>query len=394
MGFFRKNSNDSTNDIDDYEPTADGLPAGIEPAPSPRLPEIEWDEDVTKNAQLGIPQLGYPARALPFEEMTERLFNADMREHTKWLDRQRGLLPSLLEMASTRRAQLGHQCALLAAKIAAVEADISAQRDQLADPDRKFPQPAAKVSTGIAVVTTAGAVLETFALQPMIGQIVRLNNERAFGLAAFAVGSVGCAGWLLGGVLHRWAAYEGPRRLRRLQGSAALGLGLLSISALVAVVGVRILGRNEQLSTSAAVMTALLYAAMQGGVQLGAILHGWWHSNPRVRQLANTTAHLEDLTVDLRELEDARENADLWAESLADFQLGAWMTEHRAQLAEDYAAADFDYRNNLSQALIEAGHDDAVAMLHILPLPKFVPPVEIDPSDPLNWLTGGFLLPL
>ena len=69
------------------------------------------------------------------------------------------------------------------------------------------------------------------------------------------------------------------------------------------------------------------------------------------------------------------------------------MTEHRAQIAEDYAAADLTYRNELGQALLDAGHDEAADMLLILPLPRFVPPVESDPDDADNWI-NGFMLPL
>ncbi len=52
-----------------------------------------------------------------------------------------------------------------------------------------------------------------------------------------------------------------------------------------------------------------------------------------------------------------------------------------------------DYRTALGQAHLEAGNNDAYAVLLVLPLPKFVPPAEADPDDPNVWI-NGFVLAL
>ena len=390
---FRKNIPDDALDIPADQDT-DGRPDGIEPPPRPRLDDIDWQTDVAENSRLGIPQPGFPSRPLYIEEQAVFLFSADMREWSKWGKRQRALLPSLSETATTRRTSLEQDCDRVDREIADTEASIDDQRDQLAEQDLRFPRVSAAVDDLLIVGTALGAGLETIALQPVIGDVFATHDWKAWGFAALAVGAIGYSSWQFGGLLHRWLTYEGPHRVRRALGLKAIGFGLFAALALVAVVGVRILGRNvEVTSWKEAAFAGCLYAAVQGLVQLAAMTHGWRHQNPRVRELANTEAHWHQLREERASLSDDLGEASAWAESLNEFQVGEWLTDHRAQLAEDYAAADLAYRNELGQALIDAGHDEAADMLLILPLPRFVPPIESDPDDSANWI-NGFMLPL
>lgn len=393
MALFSKKPRDDDGSPDDLR-GADGLPDGVETPPVPRLPDIDWQTDVTENARLGIPGPGFPSRALEIEEAAVNLFNADMRELTKWGNRQRAVLPALHEMASTRRNGLELECNGVDGEIASAEAAVVAQREQLAEQELKYPRASGAVNGSLVVGTALAAGLEMIALQPVIGAVFATQDWKAWGFAALAVGGIGYSSWQFGGLLHRWLAYEGPRRIRRALGLKALGFGIFAGLALVAVVGIRLLGRNDQVtSVGEAVFAGFLYAAVQGLVQLTAMTHGWRHENPRVRELANTEAHLAQLRQDREALDDARGEAETWAESLNEFHVGEWLTQHRAQIAEDYAAAVHIYRNELGQALIGSGHGEAADVLLILPLPKFVPPIESDPDDDGDWV-NGFILPL
>jgi hypothetical protein len=390
---FRKNTPDDDFDFPAEQDT-DGRPNGIEPPPVPRLPDIDWPTDIADNARLGIPQPGFPSRPLPFEESAVNLFNADQRELSKWGKRQRAILPSLYEMAMTRRSTLEQECDSLDRQISETEANIQEQREQLVEQDLKFPHVSGAVDGLLVVGTALGAGLETIALQPVIGEVFATHDWKAWGFAALTVGAIGYSSWQFGGLLHRWLTYEGPSRVRRALGWKSVGFGLFATLALIAVVAVRILGRNSEVTSwQEAAFAGCLYAAVQGLVQLAAMTHGWRHQNPRVRELANTEAHLTQLRVERDTLGDALGDAAAWAESLNEFHVGDWLTDHRAQLAQDYAAADLAYRNELGQALIDAGHDEAADMLLILPLPQFVPLVESDPDDATNWI-NGFMLPL
>lgn len=394
MAFFNKNHSDDDFGVPDDSQDPDGRPDGIEPPPVPRLPDIDWQADVTANARLGIPQPGFPARPLPFEEAAVNLFHADMYELSKWGKRQHALLPSLCEMATARRAGLEQECDRLDREIADAEADVERQRDQLVEQDLRFPQVSAAVSGLLVFGITLGAGFETVALQPVIGEVFATHDWKAWGFAALTVGAIGYSSWQFGGLLHRWLCYEGPRRIRRALGWKSVGFGLFAALALVAVVAIRILGRNTDVTSwQEAVFAGGLYAAVQGLMQLAAMTHGWRHQNPRVRELANTETHLTQLRAERESLDDALGDAAAWTESLNEFHVGEWLTDHRAQLAEDYAASDLTYRNELGQALIAAEHQEAADMLLILPLPQFVPPVESDPDDPDDWV-NGFVLPL
>jgi len=393
MAFFRKTHGDDEFGLPDDQDT-DGRPDGIEPPPVPRLPAIDWPADVAANARLGIPQPGFPSRALPFEEAAVSLFQADMRELSKWGSRQRALLPSLSEMATARRTGLEQESDRLDREIADTEVNIDAQRDQLAEQDLKFPQGSGAVGGLLVFATALGAGLETIALQPVIADVFATHDWKAWAFAGLTVGAIGYSSWQFGGLLHRWLTYEGPSRVRRTLGWTSVGFGLFATLALVAVVAIRILGRNAEVtSLKEAAFAGCLYAAVQGLVQLAAMTHGWRHQNPRVQELINTEAHLAQLRDQREMLGVALGDAAAWAESLNEFHVGDWLTDHRAQLAEDYAAADLTYRNELGHAHIEAGHDEAADMLLILPLPRFVPPVESDPDDATNWI-NGFILPL
>lgn len=394
MAFLQLNRSDDGYGLPDEGPDTDGCPDGIDPPPAPRLADVDWDADVAENARLAIPQPGFPSRPLPFEESAVKLFDADMRECTKWGNRQRTLLPSLHETALARRNELQDDCDRLDREIAATQNDVEAQREQLDEQDSRFPQASGAVDGLLVVGTAVGAFLETVALQPVIGKIFATDDWKAWSFAAFAVGAIGYSSWQFGGLLHRWLAYEGPIRVRRTLGWKAVGFGLFAVLALIAIVAIRILARSDEVTSwQEAAFSGCLYAAVQGLVQLAAMTHGWRHENPRVKELANTEAHLAQLRTDREAREDDLGDATAWAESLNEFQVGTWLTEHRAQLAADYGAADLAYRNDLGQALIDAGHDESASMLLILPLPTFVPPVESDPDDTTEWV-NGFMLPL
>ncbi|WP_055476940.1 hypothetical protein [Gordonia sp. HS-NH1] len=391
--FNRHRSNDDLG-LPDEDTDTDGRPDGIDPPPAPRLADIDWDADVAENARLAIPQPGFPSRPLPFEESAVKLFDADMRECTKWGNRQRALLPSLHETASARRLDLREDCDRLDREIAAAQNDVESQREQLDEQDRRFPQGPGAVDGLLIAGMTLGAGLETITLQPVIGEIFTTQDWKAWCFAAFAVGAIGYSSWQFGGLLHRWLAYEGPVRVRRTLGWKALGFAVFAVLALIAVVAIRLLARNDEVTSwQEAAFGGCLYAAVQGLVQLAAMTHGWRHDNPRVKELANTEAHLTQLRSDREMRDDDLGDATAWAESLNEFHVSAWLTEHRAQLAADYAAADLAYRNDLGQALIAAGHDESASMLLILPLPTFVPPAESDPDDTTEWV-NGFMLPL
>lgn len=392
MAFFNKNHDDDDADSIAAQ-DADGRPDGIDPPPVPRLPDIDWQGDIAENARLGIPQ-PFPSRPLPFEEAAVNLFNADQRELSKWGDRQRAILPSLYEMATTRRSALEQERDRLDLQIAETESNIEEQREQLVEQDLKFPHVSGAINNTLIVGVALGASLETIALQPVIGQVFATDDWKAWGFAALVVGAVGYSSWQFGGLLHRWLTYEGPSRVRRALGWKSIGFGLFATLALVAVVGVRTLVRNTAVTSwQEAAFAGCLYAAVQGLVQLAAMTHGWRHQNPRVQELANTEAHLTQLRADRDTLGDALGDAAAWAESLNEFHVGDWLTHHRAQLAQDYAAADLAYRNELGQALRGAGHDESAYMLLILPLPQFVPLVESNPEDDADWI-NGFVLPL
>lgn len=394
MAFFSKKPSDDDPSLPDDSQDTDGRPDGIEPPPVPRLPDIDWQSDLTENARLGVPRAGFPSRALPFEEATVYLFNADMRELTKWGHRQRAVLPSLYEMATTRRSGLELKCKRLDREITKTEADVETQREQLAEQDLKFPQVSSSVDGLLVVGTALGFGLETIALQPVIGEVFATHDWKAWGFAVLTVGAIGYSSWQFGGLLHRWLSYEGPRRIRRALGWKSIGFGLFAVLALIAVVAIRVLGRNAEVTSwKEAAFAGCLYAAVQGLVQLAAMTHGWRHENPRVRELANTEAHLAHLRNERESLDDTLGEAEAWAQSLNEFHVGDWLTQHRAQISEDYAAADLIYRNELGQALLDAEQDEAADMLLILPLPRFVPPAESDPDDADNWI-DGFILPL
>lgn len=391
--FKNKHSEDHESPVDLQ--SADGLPDGVEPPPVPRLVDLDWHPDLIENARLGIPRPGCPSRPLPFEEAAANAFNADMHELSKWAQRQRAVLPSLHEMATTRCDSLDLELDRLDAEIADTEADVAAQRDQLAEQYLKFPWLSGTINGPLIVGTSLVAGLETVALQPVVGEVFATADWKAWAFSALAVGSIGYSSWRFGGVLHQWLAYEGPPRIRRALGWKAAGFGAFAGLALVAVVGIRLLGSHQQVtSATEALFAGFLYAAVQGLVQLAAITHGWRHDDPRVRELANTEAHLAQLRLDRDAVADARGETHIWAESLDGFTVSTWLTEHRAQLAADYAAASLsEYRNPLEQALRDAGHEESADMLLILPLPKFVPPIDSDPDDDGDWVTG-FMLPL
>lgn len=393
IGFFSKDSGDDPDRHDDNE-SSDGLPYGIELPPTPRLPDINWLDDIAENARLGIPQPGFPARPLPFEEAAISLFNADMRELSKWRDQQRALLPSLYETATARRTSLEQEREVLDRKIVDTEKSIDAQRDELAEQDLKYPHASGPVNGALVLGVAVGAGLETIALQPMIGLVFATDDWKAWTTAAGVVVVIGGASWAFGGLLHRYLTYEGPVRVRHALACASIGFGLFAALALVGITAVRVLGRNADVTSLwEGVANACLLAAVQGLVQLAAMTHGWRHENPRVRELANTETHLGQLRAERDSIENAVGDTCVWADSLNEFHVGDWLTNHRAQLADDYAADDLIYRNELAQALIGAGHDEAADILHILPLPKFVPPVETDAEDDDEWV-HGFMLPL
>ena len=165
---------------------------------------------------------------------------------------------------------------------------------------------------------------------------------------------------------------------------------VLGLGSLAGIVDIRL----QMLSAgNASWSAALLYIAMQGGVELaGSAVHGWWQHNPRVRQIRATEQRIaeaelagEDSTDRITELSD-------WEETLVQFQMTDWLASRRAALADRYASAVLRIsRNTRCHELSRLGHHDAVSTVQMLPMPKFIPPVDLGSDDIDDWLSGPLL---
>lgn len=364
-----------------------GLPLGLEPPPPQQ--DIDWMSEIPEMARLGVPRPGHPARCTDAEGAAELMFAADMHEVTKWGRRQKTLIPGLLEIAGTERSTLDATLRKFEREITVTEDDLDAQRDQMSDQDMKFPGLARQGSTLAAAGTVGFGTLEIITLKPMIGTVIGTDDFTAGAMSGLIVTGICSAMWGLGRALHRGLTYEGPARIRRLYLAVAAGLGLVvGVGALVAIVGIRVAGGDDGMGTESHVLGGLLYGSVQAAVQFLAAAHGWSVGNPRVRQLKVTERHLKGLQTGRDSLEARLGDVETWVESLAEFDISDWMTSHRARIAADYGAANRDFRHQLGLALLDEGHDESADTLHLLPLPQFVPPVEVDDDDPGGWLTG------
>lgn len=364
-----------------------GLPAGLDPPPAQQ--DIDWEGEIPEMARLSVPRPGHPARCTDAEGAAELMFMGDMHEVTKWGRHQRTLIPSLLEIAGTQRTTLDAALRKCEREITVTEDDLDAQRDQMSDQDLKFPGVARHGSALAATGTVGFGTLEIFTLKPMIGAVIGQDDFTAGAMSGLVVTGICAAMWGLGWSLHRGVTYEGPARIRRLYLAVAIGLGLVGVCALAAIVGIRVTGSDDGMGVVSHSLGGLLYGAVQASVQFLAATHGWMVGNPRVRQLKVTERHLGELQTERDSLEARLGDVETWVESLTEFDISAWMTSHRARIAADYGASNRDFRHQLGLALLSEGHDESADTLHLLPLPQFVPPAEVnDDDEPGGWLTG------
>lgn len=370
-----------------------GLPFGIEPPPPSRRLEIDWAREADECAQCGIPQGSAPLRPLYIEEAAQRLFEADNHDFSKWASSQAGKRDSLRDSASELFARREAERVELSRQMDDCSADIAVQRDQLVDQDLKYPRTAAGIKAGAIVATVLLGALEVFLLQPVVGQVFDVSEPKAWGMAAVIAAGIAALSTFLGTTLHRSLMSEGPARIRRPYVAGAAIAAVFSVAVLVGLTGIRILARsNELTSASSPIMIGLTFAAVQGAFQLGGIAHGWWRHNPRVRQLAASEVHHEQLSDEFETCDEACQEAASWKSSLDDWDHRQWIADHRASLASDYTADVLTFRGDLQAAHLTRKNLEAVEKLDLLPMPVFVPPVETD-LDAGDWLTG-FVLPL
>ncbi|WP_235530616.1 hypothetical protein [Phycicoccus sp. Root563] len=381
----------------------EGLPDGLEPPPTSGLEDLEWQAEVDGCARLGIPRPGGPVRELAFERGVVGRFVAHMHDLDKWAARQRALLLAVRVDAAARCSHLEQEGRRLDVDVATTESDLEAQREQLADRADRFASGNGVVDKRLVMGIVCLAGVEVLVLTPLIGVLMGDNVVTASAFACLVVGVVGYGSWQLGCLLHRWLAYEGPPRLRRALGLTALALGVLAVTALAAVVLARLVGLGDLakaeadapvLSAQDTVVSALVFLAVQGLVQLISGIHGYRHGNPRLRELAGTQAYLSRVRTERDEVVEQLGEMQTWAETLDEFRVGEWLTRHRSAIAACYEARDHLFRSDLEKALVHAGQHASADMLLILPIPRFVPPVDHDDDDALGGWRNGFLLRL
>jgi hypothetical protein len=391
MAIFNKHPDDDDLCLVECAPGVDGLPDGVEPPPIPPLPGVGLHDNIERNVRSGIPGSGYPSRPLPEEEAATHLFNAHMRELTLWVARARAIIPAVTDAAAERCNVVDGDRARTSSKIEETEADVEAQREQLVDRELRFPSLLARVNNLLIAFAVAIGFVEVLGLQPVIGQVVGMPPEAAFFSAVGVVGLSVLAAWESGGRLHKFVTYEGPSRVRVIHGWWVVLLSASELALLIGIIYMRSQMRGQNLTSPVA--GTVIYVGVQALAIVTAAGHGWRLNNPRVQELAHTERQLAHLQGDRAAIEDELAQARVWAESINEFHVCAWLSHYRAQIAEDFSRDVLDYRTALGQAHLEAGNNDAYAVLLVLPLPKFVPPAEADPDDPNVWI-NGFVLAL
>ncbi|WP_432558795.1 hypothetical protein [Granulicoccus sp. GXG6511] len=372
---------------------SDGLPFGVEPLPESRLGEIDWATEIAENARLGIPRPGGPLWQLPLWERLQHYFAADMHDWSRWRDAQPAALASLSETADGRITDLTNERDRRTAEISRAEQDLADQRAELSEPQLKYPRAAAAVSTLLVLGIATGAIVEWFALQPVVAHVFVADPRTSGGLTALAVLTIGYGSWHLGGLLHERLAHEGPPRQRRALTVGIVLLGIFALLFLVAVVGIRLSASDDSLATLDRWAGAALYAAVQGLVQGVAMLHGWMAHNPRVKEIRATEQHIAQLRSESQDVTEALDETREWAAALAEFDAGAWLVPSRAALAHEYAAAVQEHSEGLGRALLEAQHVESADFLELLPRPQFDPPAETQWVGDPDWV-AGFVIPL
>ena len=391
MAFFNRNHDDDDLGTEAGGPNTDGLPDGVDRPPVPPLPGEDLHATIERNVRSGIPGSGHPSRPLAEEEAAVHLFNAFMWELTNWAARTRIIIPALIDAAAERRNLAESDFARVTRKIEETEADIEAQRDQMVDRELRFPLLVTAVNGLLIAFAVALGYVEVLGLKPVIGQVVGMGPKSAWYSAVGVVGLSVLAAWELGSRLHKWVTYEGPARVRKTYGWWVALLGVAELFVLAGIIYMRLQLHSENVTSP--LSGAIIYVGVQALAILTAAGHGWRLNNPRTQELAHSEAHLKQLQQERNDREDDLTEARIWAESLGEFRVGDWLSQHRAQIAEDFARDVLEYRAELGQSHLEAGNDEAYTILLILPLPKFVPPVDTDPDDPGDWI-NGFMLPL
>jgi hypothetical protein len=384
----------SGNDDDDveYDPTMDGLPHAFEQPPHDHLDEVAelLDEDVLIGSPLGFPETGHPLRPMHIEEAVVLIHDEVQSDFGRWGRRQEGRQQALVIEAEQRIAEINRQHEVLHDEVAQRKTELSQQQDQLSDPDLALPSRTRTLARDAAPVAVLAVVtMEVFALRPIVGQVIRLSNPQSWFLTTVAVSVIMASSYLSGAVLHRWLTYEGPRRIRHAHLVTAAILLVLGLGSLAGVVDIRMQMLSQGNTTWSA---ALLYIAMQGGVQVGAAVHGWWQHNPRVRQIRAIEQRIAELEQAGEDLTDRITELSDWEETLVQFQMTDWLTSRRAALADRYAATILQIsRNTRRHELSRLGHHDAVNTVQMLPMPKFIPPVDSGSDDDDDWLSGPLL---
>ena len=234
--------------------------------------------------------------------------------------------------------------------------------------------------------------------------VFQVPDPYAWMMAGGIVGVTTASAWGAGATLHRWLLHEGPDRVRRALGWMTLFFVTVALVGTVSTASMRFLSADSRIGEGAAASSAATYFAVQAGAVLASMLHAWRRAadaeaaarkiedleadDPRVRELRALEGELGFLEGEREEAREVESEESLVAQALAEFDLGAWLARHRSALALEYRAADLEkYRHPLGQALAEAGHDLSVMTLQVLPLPSYVPPVEVDP-DEVDWVSG------
>ena len=371
-------------------PEETGLPDGLAPLPPSRLADqvASWSADVPRSAALAMPGPAPPPRPLPLEEAAAHAFSADMEDLGKWARAAAPRLRALTEDAERRRLDAAEDVRKLEEEMEQREKELSVLRDQLTDQDRRFPAPGGVGQVAMLGGCVALAAVEVAALVPVVGVVFQVPDPYAWMMAGGIVGVTTASAWGAGATLHRWLLHEGPDRVRRALGWMTLFFVTVALVGTVSTASMRFLSADSRIGEGAAASSAATYFAVQAGAVLASMLHAWWHNDPRVRELRALEGELGFLEGEREEAREVESEESLVAQALAEFDLGAWLARHRSALALEYRAADLEkYRHPLGQALAEAGHDLSVMTLQVLPLPSYVPPVEVDP-DEVDWVSG------
>jgi hypothetical protein len=375
----------------EYEPTEDGLPYGFEPPPDDRLADVYdiLNDDVATASPSGFPDSGHPARPLPIEEAVERIYDDTQASYTHWAKRQVGRQPALLEQAQESQTKLAGESDRVTAQTTQAQVELDQQRAQLSEPDLAWTEPVRKLILNVLPIVIVGmAGLELLALEPVVGQVVRLPPGKAWGLTVFAAMVIMLTSYSAGAVLHRCLSYEGPLRIRAAQAVFTGVLAALALAALVGIVTIRVVGSEQ----GSGVVASPLYTAIQGGIQLVAALHGWSRNNPRIRQIRRTELRITKLAEAGDELTARIAEAADWEASLAAFRMTDWLPVQRCAMANRYSTAVLEVsRSWRTSELLRLKHPDSVNVLTMLPLPKFIPPTDSDDDEGLEWLTAIML---